>query len=132
MSAEIVAQEIVDDLPDTQGEKAGFGALIAFAIVYYVIGSLVLCKQLSKSSAEDIVAEVSESYDPGLNTFSARDINQVRRRVRRAAAKLEYDPPSAWQEIVTAEAILRKARSPQAVALCLADTTCVAAVGESS
>lgn len=129
MSAKIVAQEIVDDLPDTQGEKAGFGALIAFEIVYYVLGSLVYCMKLRNAN---ISVTVSESYDPGLNNFSPREISQIRRRVKRAALRNNVEC-SPWQELVTASAIMQKARSPQAVSLCLADTDlCTTFTGDGS
>ena len=124
MSARIVAQEIVDEIPLQDGEKAGFVPLIAPEIIYYTIASMVACMQLQRMNADKASSTAEGSYDQTLNSFGNRELNQVRRQVRRAAQRKGVSC-SPWQEIVTANAVLHKARSPQAVQMCLADTECV-------
>lgn len=116
MSIQTVSKEIADDL----SPKADIGATVLFTLVYYTVSALISCwkARQPRISEVQIAAEVNAGHDTETDIFSPVQVAQTRKQLRRTAKqhKIVCDP---WQEILTANAILRKAKSPSAVAECL-------------
>lgn len=107
--------KVVSQLADEVGPACGIAPLIALEIISCVISILVNCWRFHKDSAKTTASDwLSEHYDPVMATFDHEVLTPVRRHVRSTGHNLD-----AWQELLLAQEILKKARIQSNCTACL-------------